>query len=310
MMADQDNGFREAQGTASKGVGAAGKAKGAAAKGQAVGGKLFVPLLVILLIGVALGAMSLIDPFAPGAIHIPRVMLVVSALGSLAIGIHLAYRHGRIADDERRFWPELGVVALATLALGIGMALAHAFLPGLLNGLLKTRGSDVFTWVIAPTAVALLLPTLLVWAFRAAMAFEPRRYELWHYPKNYREQQHTWNRDRIVIANFHFKRKEQEDITTTVNVKLPEDAELGELAYLFIKDYNENRFPNTPITSLRNDDGSLGWVFRKPRYVLRKQRKWTWKEDVLDPRLTIAQNGITRDSDVYFQRVFQENQRP
>jgi len=305
MMADQDNGFREAQGTASRGVGTAGKAKGAAAKGQAVGGKLFVPLLVILLIGVVMGSMSLIDPFTPGTIHIPRAMLILSALGSLAIGIQLAYRHGRIADDERRFWPELGVVALATLAVGIGMVLAHAFLPGLVD-----MGSSVFIWVIVPTAVAVLLPTLLVWAFRAAIALEPKHYETWHFPKNYREQQHTWNRDRIVIANFHFKRKEQEDITTTVNVKLPEDAELGELAYLFIKDYNENRFPNTPITGLLNDDGTLGWVFRKPRYMLRKQRKWVWKEDVLDPRLTIAQNGITRDSDVYFQRVFQENQRP
>lgn len=282
----------------------AAKAKAGAGKAQALGGKPFLFFLVLFLLGALMGCMALLDPFMPTAIHIPRAVLIISALGSLGIGIHLALKASRLPEEERHVWSELGVAALGALMVGVGIALTHLLLPGLLD-----LGSSAFTWIVAPTAIAVLLPTLLVWAFRAAMALEPKRYELWHYPKNYREQQHTWNRDRIVIANFHFKRKEQEDIFTTVNVKLPEDAELGELAYLFIKDYNENRFPNSPIMSLRNDDGSIGWVFRKPHYLLRKQRKWPWGKAILDPRLTIAQNKITRDCDVFFERVHQATEQ-
>lgn len=303
MTEGQGSGLGDARTAASKGMSGAGKAKAAGAKGQALGGKTFIVLLVLFLLGALMGSLALIDPYMPSIINIPRAVLIISALGSLGIGIHLARRFTRRSDDERHFWSELGLATAGALAVSCGIALMHLLLPGLLEW-----GSDAFTWVVAPTAVAVLLPVLFIWAFRAAVEFEPRRYELWYYPKNYREQQHTWNRERIVIANFHFKRNEQEDILTTVSVKLPDDAELGELAYLFIKDYNENRFPNSPITALSNEDGSVGWLFRKPRYLLHKQRKWPWSEDILDPRLTIAQNKITRDCDVFFERVFQQNQ--
>ena len=255
-----------------------------------------------MLIGLACGALSLLDPFAQAMVHVPRAMLLITGLVALLIGIWTSSWLAKLFEGDRRFWAETGLALLAALVFGVGVLLGHILLPGLLG-----IGSSYFKWIIPVACVMVMLPTLLLWAFHAAIEFEPKRYELWIYPKNYREQQHTWSRERIVIANFHFKRKEQEDIVTTVNVKLPEDAELGELVYLFIKDYNENRFPNTPITGLRMDDGSLGWLFRKPRYLLRKQRKWAYAQDMLDPKLTIAQNGITRDSDIYFERIFQES---
>lgn len=302
MMEGNDPGYGTARASASKGVSAAGKAKGALGKGNALGGKFFLFVALVLLIGVLFGALSLFDPFAPGSINIPKTILFVSALASLAVGIYIAAKAARQAEEDRHFWAELGKALMAAIAFGLGLVIGHALLPGLFVDM----GSSAFTWIVAPVCVLVLLPTLLSWAFRAAMQFEPERYELWLYPKNYREQQQTWNRDRIVISNFHFKRKENEDIHTTVNVKLPEDAELGELIYLFIKDYNENRYPNAPITQLRQDDGSVGWVFRKPRYLLRKQRKMQWGEAILDPKLTIAQNKITRDCDIFFDRIHKD----
>lgn len=300
---EHTTGFRGARSTVSKGTSAAGKVKSAAAKGKALGGKPVLSIAILFLLGLLIGSLALVNPSIPGMIPIPKAILLLSATFSLSIGIFLVVRIGRRPDGERNFWRELGVISLAGLVVAVGMILAHILLPDLVGS-----GSDAFVWSIVPATLVILLPLLLVWSFRAAVTFEARRYELWYYPKNYREQQHTWNRDRIVIANFHFKRKENEDIITTVNVKLPEDAELGELAYLFIKDYNENKFPNSPITGLHDDDGVVGWLFRKPRYLLRKQRKWTWTEDILDPRLTIAENRITRDCDVHFVRVYQENQ--
>jgi len=306
MMEGNDPGYGTARASASKGASAAGKAKGALGKGKALGGKTFLLALIVLVIGIVFGALSLLDPFAPGNINIPKAVLFVSALASLIVGIQISAKAAQLPEEYRHFWTELGKALIAAIAFGLGLIIGHYFLPGLFTDL----GSSAFTWVVAPVCVLVLLPTLLSWAFRAAMQFEPERYELWNYPKNYREQQQTWNRDLIVIANFHFKRKENEDIFTTVNVKLPEDAELGELVYLFIKDYNENRYPNAPITELRQDDGSVGWNFRRPKYLLRKQRKFQWAEDILDPKLTIAQNKITRDCDVFFDRIHQAPDAP
>lgn len=281
-----------------KGTSGAAKAGAMGSKAKARGGKTFLRVLVMVLLGLLLGALSLIDPFGAAGVRLSRLIFFSSTAGSLLIGIWLAPK----PEEGNGLWAHLGSTCIAALGSFAGMVLGHLLLPGLF-----TMGSSAFTWVVTPTAVAALLPTLIVLTFRAAVGFSPKRYDLWYYPKNYREQQHTWNRDRIVIANFHFKRKQQEDLITTVNVKLPEDAELGELIYLFIKDYNENRFPNAPITNLRTDDGKVGWLFRKPRYVFRKQRKLVWSQAILDPKLTIGQNGITRDSDVYFDRVIQEN---
>lgn len=295
-------GIAQARGAASKGLSGAAKAQSTARKAQAVGGKEVLLLVLCVLIGLVCGALSLLDPFAESAISIPHAMLFISGLVALLLGIWVSAWLGTRFEGDRRFWTEFSIAVLVSLCLGAGLAIDHFFLPGIVG----REDPTYFGWVVAPSCVMVLLPLLLLWAFHAAISFEPKRYPLWVYPKNYREQQHAWSRDRIVIANFHFKRKEQEDIITTVNVKLPEDAELGELAYLFIKDYNENRFPNAPITGLRLDDGSLGWVFRKPRYLLRKQRRLAWTQDMLDPKMTIAQNRITRDSDVYFERVFQE----
>lgn len=297
-MAD-GSGLGSSRAAASQGLSGAAKTQGA------LGRKLFRFLVILFILGVLLGSLSLLDPLMSDADQFSKAMFLISALGSLAIGIHFANRSAKLRDDQNTLWSEMAVSALATLAVGLGLVLAHFLFPMVFD-----QGSSVFVWVIAPAAIAVMFPTLLVWAFKAALELEPRKYAIWYYPKNYREQQHTWNREQIVIANFHFKRKEQEDITTTVNVKLPEDAEFGELTYLFIKDYNENRFPNSPITGLHNDHGTLGWIFRKPRYLLRKQRKWAWTVDILDPKLTIAENKVTRDSDIYFERVFEENPRP
>lgn len=302
-MGITDTGLAQATGALGKAKGVAGKTKGAVGKGQAAGKKLFWPLAATFLSGMLLGALSLIDPFNPDGINMAKVILGASTVGALVAGVYWAFRYLQSEEGGRSFWREFGVTALAALALGLGMVLAHLLLPELFG-----MGSSALAWVICPASIGVLLPMLLDWVFRAAIEFEPQRYELWHFPLNYRERQHAWNRDRIVIANFHFKRDEREGISTSVSVKLPEDAQLGELVYLFIKDYNENRFPNTPILDLTRPDGGLGWIFRKPRQILIGGRKWSWSSHILDPQLTIAENKITRDSDVIFERVFEGKQ--
>lgn len=285
--------------TAAKGMSGASKAGTVGKKAYAWGGKFLLHAALYLVLGILLGALSLIDTLRPNGAFTPTVLLSITAVVCLVLGIfHTNWVTGR-GEGQRQFWPELGMVLVVALALALGILVGHLSPP------LFDLGVGVFAWNAAAASGMLMMPMLLWWTFGAGLAYEPRRYELWFYPKHYREQQPTWNKDRVMIANLHFNRKANEDIHTTVNARLPEEALLGELIYLFIKDYNENRFPNDPIKDLRRDDGSLGWLFVRKRFVFTKQRRWAWSTKVLDPALTVFQNGISRDADVYLERVIE-----
>lgn len=274
-----------------------GQAKALAGRTNKWDKKLVLHLLLYLFFGLVLGTAAFLDFFGQLDVSMVSVVFIGTAIASVLLGVlHLAWT-ARMAEGYRGFGGEFGITSITTLMLALGLFLGHRFFP------LFIDGETAFAWMICSAAIAMLIPFLVWWAFDSAMRFEERRYDLWYYPKNYQEKQPTWDKDRVILANLHFKLREQEDSITTVNVRMPLDAMLGELVYLFIKDYNENRFPASPITALRKDDGSLGWLFRRRKFLFAKQRMWPWYNRVLDPKLTIAQNGIGRNADVYFERV-------
>jgi len=273
-------------------------AKAAQSKAAKFDRKLVLHMLVFLLLGLVLGTLAFVEFFGAHDRSVPKLVFVATTLLSIPLGmLHEAWLVRR-AEGDRVPGPELLITAITMLFLGLGIFLGHWLFPKVGGG-----GEPAFAWIIALGALGMLLPHLLLNAYEAAYAFQARQYLLWYFPENHKEREPQWDKDRIVIANLHFRRKEHEPLITTVNARLPLDAALGELVYLFIKDYNENRFPGSPIESLHYADGSLGWLFHTRRFLLPKTRKLAFSTRVLDPSLTIAENGIGRNADIYFARV-------
>jgi hypothetical protein len=273
-------------------------AKAAQSKAAKLDRKMVLHMLLFLLFGLVLGTLAFVEFFGKHGGSVPKVVFLATAVLSIPLGmLHEAWLVRR-AEGDRSPGAELLVTFITMLFLGVGIFLGHWLFPSLRSG-----GQPDFAWILALSSLGMIVPHLLLNAYEAAYAFEPRRYLLWYFPEDHREREPLWDKDRIVIANLHFKRKEYEPLVTTVNARLPLDAALGELVYLFVKDYNENRFPGSPIESLQHTDGSLGWLFHTRRFLLAKRRKLAFSTRVLDPSLTIAENGIGRNADIYFERV-------
>ncbi|HNE81382.1 MAG TPA: TssN family type VI secretion system protein [Flavobacteriales bacterium] len=274
-------------------------AKAAQSKAAKLDRKLVLHMLLFLLLGLVVGSWAFVSFFGEERGNVPKLVFGASVLGCVLLGMLHERWLVRRAEGERSLWPELLITLITMAFTGIGLWLGHHFFPILLGD----PGQAVFALSMSWSAIGLLIPHLVLLAFDAASRFEPRRYLLWFYPFEHREREPIWNKDRIVIANLHFRRKEHDPEVTTVNARLPMDAPLGELVHLFIKDYNENRFPGNPIGDLGYSDGSLGWVFRTRRFLLPSKRRLPWSSRVLDPARSIADNGIDRDADIFFHRV-------
>ena len=278
-------------------------AKATQAKAAKLDRKMVLHMLLYILFGLVLGTMAFAEFFGKYGVSVPKVVFLITALLCVPLGMLHERWLVRRAEGVRSPGAELLITFITMLFLGIGIFLGHLFFPALARALDLSGGESGFAWILALSALGMLIPHLMLLAYEAAYAFEPRAYQLWFFPEDHREREPLWDKDRIVIANLHFKRKEHEPLVTTVNARLPMDASLGELIYLFVRDYNENRFPGSPIEEIGYSDGSLGWLFHTRRFLLSKRRKLAFSTRVLDPALTVAENAIGRDADIYFQRV-------
>jgi len=266
--------------------------------------RTYVHLLVLLLAALALGCSVFVGFFGRPELPISRYVFLATAAACVILGILHALWVADRWRTNRNLYKELGLTLAAMAAVAVGLFLMHGLVPAFFPG--AAGGAAVFGWIMAATAVLLPLPWMLSWCFDAAIGFQARRYRLWYYPKEMPEiVSDRWNPDRVILANLHFKRRPHERARTTMNVRLPLEAKLGDVVYLFIEEHNKVKSPNDPIQELRRDDGSLGWLFLSKRYLMPKQRSVVLSRRYLDPELTIAENRMDRYADIFFERVDQ-----
>lgn len=256
-------------------------------------------LLLFFLVGLFLGTTAFIPFFAHPGVSLAGYTYIGIALLSLFLGQWNGRRAAKKIDWYEgntfgpRMWLALGVFASLFAGILLVYVLLSAFVP-----FVEVPLSLSLLFAVAP--ITLLVPLLVGESFERVAAIQPKDYTLWVYPENYVEKQPTWNRDRIVFANLHFKRNERENLITTVKVKLPKEALLGELVYLFMRDYNENRSPDNPILQVTSRDGVDGWLFKTNNKGIAALFK---KKRIVNVDLTIEENKIEEDQDLFFERV-------
>lgn len=275
--------------------------KAVQSKAAKINKSVVMHFLLFLLIGVLMG-LAVFTPFYTTTSY---SMLKILFISFFVIGLLLGHWHKTRMlkkidwSPNSKFLPRFLLTLSVYLSVFGGILLMFMVLPMLLSTYVSETNFSISA-LLAASTISILIPTLIHEVFDYATEIEGKEYKYWEFPQNYIEKQPTWNRDRVVFSNLNFRRKENENFVTTIKVKLPKEANFGELIYLFMRDYNENRSPESPIGELTSQYGTQGWFFKRDNKGISK----LWKKKLLiDTDLTVEQNGIDEDGHIYFERI-------
>jgi len=269
-------------------------------------------LLAYFFVGAVAGLVVLIPVHGFSGYSRIKLIFIGLFIAFILFGVRHARRFYQKIDwaHPARLLPELlttiGLVALIML----GFSLTFYFMA---TGISWLNGMQVFTLVLAGSAVGFIIPFIMDRLYTSALEVEEDEYNLWYYPKDYREKQPVWDRNRLVFPNMVFRPKMMEKRAKVIEVRLPMGANLGEVMYLFIQDFNQNKSPEEPIDNLRWSDDSMGWLFSVPRKTWNlkfggRTKSYHFGRRYLDTELTVEENRIGEQMNVYFERVIKERE--
>lgn len=144
------------------------------------------------------------------------------------------------------------------------------------------------------SALMFFVPLLFRNMFRTAFTIPKAKFVTWQYPLKSIDLLDEKEGEKLLVIGFEIAKKNT-GAKTYFRAKAPEQMPLGELYYHFINDYNELQ-SETPINYTDADNEMTEWWFRiKP--------KWYQLNRILDPTLTIAENGIKENSVIICERL-------
>lgn len=158
--------------------------------------------------------------------------------------------------------------------------------------------ADEINFLFYPMLMSMLtffIPFLLLQTFDAAYSIPSAVFKTWKYPNNPIDLPDEKSGEKILIIGFEIAKNPTDLAKTYFRAKAPESMNLGELYYHFINDYNEAK-SETTIKYTDDSSASVDWWFRrKPR--------WYQRQRILDPYITIRENGIKENTVVICERI-------
>jgi len=146
------------------------------------------------------------------------------------------------------------------------------------------------------SAVFFLVPMLFYHSYKAALSIPTTVFPTWLYPvgKSIDPPEETEG-ERLLVIGFEIAKKNTDGKKTYFRARAPEGIKLGELFYHFINDYNELQ-SETPIQYIDHQNEPYEWWFRvKP--------KWYQGQRILDPAVTIRENGVRENTVIICERI-------
>jgi len=162
------------------------------------------------------------------------------------------------------------------------------------------RGSSFMFYPTLMSGLTFFVPLLLSQTFRAAYNIPAAKFTTWRYPvtKGIELPEDNAN-ERLLVIGFEIAKKDSDYRKTYFRARALENIPLGELYYHFINDYNELQ-SETPIEFLDDKSAAHEWWFRK-------KPKWYEPQRILDPALTIKENGIKENTVIICERIALSN---
>ena len=150
------------------------------------------------------------------------------------------------------------------------------------------------------STLAFFVPLLFVHTFQAAYSIPSPVFSTWVYPLDNPIPLPDDNpREKLLVIGFEITKKATDSKRTFFRAKAPENILLGELYYHFINDYNELQ-SETPIEFGNNKNEAYEWAFRL-------KTKWFQTTSILDPSLSVKDNGIKENSVIVCERIINDS---
>lgn len=269
------------------------RAKAAKSKTAKFDKALVLHHLLFMLFAALLTLVALI-PLYPENVQysIPKLIFIGLSAIFLLLGIYHNKRATKRFNwfDSDGTWPEFGILFSVGALVYLCMSMLLYFLYPLILGTNSYELTRAYSFLWPLSATALFIPHLYKVLASIALRMESKEYKLWFYPRNYKEKQPTWNRERKVVANLKFVKDPDIPVESEVQVTLPMEAEFGEMFYLWLQDFNNRRSPEDPIKELYSQANDVGWLFAIERKGF--FGKLSPVKRIIDPELTVEQNGI------------------
>lgn len=157
------------------------------------------------------------------------------------------------------------------------------------------KGTDFMFYPILMSGLFFFVPVLFSKTFSAAFNIPPAEFTTWRYPVTKAIDLPDDNEnERLLVIGFEVA-KRNGDKKTYFRARALENLPLGELYYHFINDYNELH-SETPIEFLDAQSAAHQWWFRR-------KPKWYQGQQILDPALSMKDNGIKENTVIICERI-------
>lgn len=212
-----------------------------------------------------------------------QLNLIVFQVTLAGLGmVHAWYIRYRLGWNEK-------MILFRQIGFTILTALTGAILFLLIGKLLVNIGRERITLdellVFIPAWLIFTAPFMLAMTFEMAIHIPKRKYKLWFYS----EDQKLPDFDLIdfsnsIILSFELPKRFNDSNLSNFKFKAPVNMTFSDLFYGYLNEYNDAHREN-PIEYQDADGKSYGWLF----YLKTGSR---WRTVILDPHLTVNQNGI------------------
>lgn len=151
------------------------------------------------------------------------------------------------------------------------------------------------------STITFFVPFLFMKTFDAAYKIPSAVFKTWQYPLDEQiEVPDERPGEKILVIGFEIPKNASGEKKTLFRARAPDSMTLGELYYHFINDYNEAQ-SETPIAFVDDGIGPHKWWFRR-------KSKWYQPERILDPEITVRENGIKENTVIVCERLSKQMQ--
>lgn len=187
-------------------------------------------------------------------------------------------------------------VIIAEVVFGLSIIFFTIVVFSSLRYFIDEKDTSYLFYPLLMSTITFFIPFLFMQTFEAAYNIPAAVFKTWQYPLHTQiDVPDLKPGERELVIGFEIAKKQSDEKKAYFRAKAPEMMILGEFYYHFINDYNDAQ-SETPIEYVDEGNEPHQWWFRR-------KSKWYQQEKILDPEITVRENGIKENTVIICERI-------